>query len=70
MPSGEVTPGTISNATARVGQRLGLFAAAAEHERIAALQPHHVQPAPRALDQHGADLFLREARASDFFLPT
>ena len=43
---------------AGVGQRFGLFAAAPEDERIAALQPHHVQPAARALDQHRADLFL------------
>ncbi len=45
---------------ARGGQRFGFFAAAAEDERIAALQPHHVQAATRALDQHGADLFLAE----------
>ena len=44
---------------ARVGQRFGLFAAAPENKRIAALQPHHVQAAARALDQQLADLFLR-----------
>ena len=52
---------------ARRGQRFGFFAAAPEDERIAALQPHHVQAAPRALDQHGADLFLAEC-VHGFFL--
>ena len=45
---------------AGIGQRFGLFAAAPEDERVAALQPDHRQAAPGALDQHGADLFLRE----------
>ena len=38
MPA--VTPGTISNAHARFGERLRLLAAAPEDERVAALEPH------------------------------
>ena len=45
---------------AGVGQRFGLFPAPPEDERIAAFQTHHVPAAARALDQHGADLFLGE----------
>ena len=45
---------------AGIGQRFGLFAAASEDERIAALEPDHGEAAARALDQHGADLFLGE----------
>src|ERR1039458_6853634 len=44
----------------RGGQRFGFFPTAAENERIAAFQPHDVQAPPRALDHHGADLFLAE----------
>ena len=39
-----VMPGTTSNGDAGVAARLGLFAAAAEHERVAALQPHDLEP--------------------------
>ena len=45
---------------AGIGQRFGFFAAAAEDERIAALEAHHVPAAARALDEHGADFFLGE----------
>ena len=44
MPSGAVTPGTISNGTPGVGQRFGFLAAAPEQERVAALQAHHFSP--------------------------
>ena len=37
-------------------QRLGLLAAAAEHERIAALQPHDLAPGGAVLDQQPLDL--------------
>ena len=39
---------------------LGLFAAAAEDERIAALEPHDPTPAPRVQDQERVDLLLRQ----------
>ena len=37
-------------ADACLGQRLGLLAAAAEHERVAALQPHHPPARASVLD--------------------
>ena len=40
------------------GQRLGLLAAAAEDERIAALEPHHAPPRPRPVDQQRLDVVL------------
>ncbi len=43
---------------AGVGERFGLFAATAENEGIAALQPHHREPPARPVDKHLADLFL------------
>ena len=52
---------------AGIGQRLGLFAAAAEDERVAAFEADHGEAAARALDQHGADLVLRE-RVGGFLL--
>ena len=42
-----------------LAQRLALLAAAAEDERVAALQPHHALARPRRLDQPLADLLLR-----------
>ena len=41
-------------------QRQRLLAAAAEHERVAALQPHHDAASPRLLDQPRVDLALRQ----------
>ena len=41
-----VTPGTTSNATPAAAQRLGLLAAAAEHERVASLQAHDRRARP------------------------
>ena len=52
---------------AGVGKRLDLFAAAAEDKRIATLEPNDVETAPRALDHHVADLFLRK-RVDRFLL--
>ncbi len=52
----------------RGSQRFGFLATPPEDEGIAALQPHHVPAAPRALDQHGADLFLAEG-VYRFLLP-
>ena len=46
-------------------QEIDLLAAAAEHERIAALEPHHVFAALRVLDQQLVDLFLRGAATAD-----
>ena len=43
------------------GERLGLLAAAAEHERVAALQPHDAsRPVRPALDEQRVDLVLGE----------
>ena len=41
-------------------KRFQFFAAASEDERVAAFEPHHVEAAPRAIDHHGADFFLRK----------
>src|SRR5271157_5461446 len=49
------------------GQRFGLFAAASEDERVAAFESDYGEAASRALDQHGADLFLSEG--ADGLLP-
>jgi hypothetical protein len=40
------------------GEHLGLLAAAAEHERIPALQPHDALAGARELDEQGARLVL------------
>ena len=48
---------------ARRGQRLGLLAAAPEHERVAALQPHHPLARPGQLDEQPVRLLLRQRRA-------
>ena len=42
-------------------QRLGLFSAASEHERIAALQPHDRPAALGKRDEQGADQLLGDA---------
>ena len=52
------TPGTTSNGDAGLGQRERLLAAAAEDERVAALQPHDLEPLPAELDEQ-----RRSARA-------
>ncbi len=46
-------------------QVVDLLAAAPEHERIAALEPHDVLAALRVLDEQLVDLFLRGAAAAD-----
>ena len=43
-------------------QRLGLLAAPAEHERVAALQPDHAPPGEAKLDQLRVDLVLFDGR--------
>jgi hypothetical protein len=43
-------------------QRQRLLAAAAEHERVAALEPHHLQPAARVLDQQAVQHLLLDRR--------
>ena len=50
-PSAAVMPGTTSNADAAGGQRVDFLAAAAEHERVAALQAQHALAGERVLDQ-------------------
>ena len=46
-------------------QVVDLLAAAPEHERIAALEPHDVLAALRVLDEQLVDLFLRRAATAD-----
>jgi hypothetical protein len=48
----------------RRGQRLRLLAAAPEHERVAAFQPHHAPPRGGPLDQLRVDLVLLDRRPS------
>ena len=45
---------------ARRGQRLRLLAAAPEHERVAALQPHDAPAGAAELDEQRVDLLLRQ----------
>ncbi len=47
---------------ARLAQHERLLAAAAEDQRIAALQPHHPPPGAPVLDQQPVDLLLRHLR--------
>ena len=54
----ELMPGTISNGIAGRRQRERFFAAAAEHERVAALEPHDALAAPRGADHQAVDRFL------------
>ena len=42
------------------GQRLQLFASAAEHERVAALEPHHARMLVREPGQQRIDVFLHQ----------
>ena len=55
------TPGTTSNGTPGLGERERLLAAAAEDERVAALEPHDLEPAPPELDEQRVQLRLRRA---------
>ena len=52
------------------GERLGLLAAAAEHERVAALEPHDAAARARALDHQRLDLLLLASALSPGRLPT
>ena len=49
---------------ARVDEHLGLFAAAAEHERVAALEPHHGRSGLTVLDQRCVDPVLIHGHAA------
>src|SRR5262249_8360233 len=49
----------------RNGERLGLLAAAPEHERVAALQPHDLEPFPAELDEQRVQLGLAHVLARD-----
>ena len=57
------TPGTTSKSRPAAVERERLFAAASEHERIAALQPHDVATAAAELHQQFVDQLLRHRRA-------
>ena len=54
----EVMPGTTSKGTPAASERGGLLAAPGEHERIAALEPHHRLAGPAPLDQQRVDVVL------------
>ncbi len=59
------TPGTTSNGEpgGREGERL--LAAAPEHERVAALQPHRLEALPPQIDEQLVQLLLPELGARD-----
>ena len=57
-PKADVTPGTTSQATPASRQRLHLFAAPAEEEGVAALEPDHHGRRPPVLDEQAGDLLL------------
>ena len=59
------TPGTTSNGTPALRERERLLAAAAEHERVAALQAHDAPAAPAVRDEQLVHVVLREAVARD-----
>ena len=59
-----VTPGTTSNGTPAARERQRFFAAAAEHERIAALQPHDAAAAPRRANHQRVNGLLRHRVAA------
>ena len=46
----------------RGGERLRLLPTTPEHERVAALQPHHGAPGSRELHERAVDLLLRHGR--------
>ncbi len=55
-----LTPGTTWHCTPAARQACKLLAAAAEHERIAALQAHHGQALAGEADDQGVDVVLRQ----------
>ena len=59
-PSAAVIPGTTSKRMPVRRQRLDLLAAAAEHERIAALETKHAPAFARVMDEERVDLFLAQ----------
>ena len=62
-------PGTTAYATPAAGQGLGLLAAAAEDERVAALQAHHPPPAQAVLHEDRVDLVLGHRLPAPATLP-
>ena len=60
-PKAEVTPGTTSQSMPAALEDLGLLAAPAEEERIAALETHHGGRASAVLHQEPPDLVLAVA---------
>ena len=59
-----VMPGTTSYGTPAALQRERFLSAAAEHERVAALQPHDPAPAPRRANHQRVDRLLRHRVAA------
>ena len=59
------TPGTTSNGHAGLGERERLLAAAAEDERVAALEAHDLEPLPAELDEQRVQLGLLHVLARD-----
>ena len=55
----ELTPGHHLDVDTGPTQGLGLLAAAAEHERVPALQPHHPASGPGPVDEEVVDLGLQ-----------
>ena len=61
QPSAAVMPGTTTTGTPAARRCFELLAAAAEHERIAALEPHDALAGARRFDQAAIDLILADA---------
>ena len=51
-------PGTTSNGMPGLAQQQRLLAAAAEHERVAALEPHHAAAGAGVLEQERVRVLL------------
>ena len=65
--NGGCNAGNHFEAQSGVRQRFRLFAAAPEHKRIAALEPHYALAVPRQIYQQPIDVFLAvDALAGDF----
>ena len=65
-----VMPGTTSNGDAGGDERLGLLTAAAEHERVTALQAHDVEPGRAPVDEQLVDPVLRPSPTAPGAFPT
>ena len=63
-PIGLGSPGTTRDRHAGLAARQHLLEAAAEHEGVAALEPHHPLAGAGAVDEHRVDLLLRRRTAA------